>query len=945
MPPLPTLWDPAGAVDKLPQPFRMIDKILADIVEQVVDMIGTRESQRRAEDASRVDLTFAPHAVMEVAPETCCFLPIGIAGIAAVAMPDGEVQVRSARDPSICFSDRTHTSPVTAMEAGMAVCTSGRLLAAASRTALTLHEVDIKTCEISLLATVPLPADPDDTSPPVRLHWSDNLGHLAVCRRSGALALFTLSLPPPNVSLESVGAFVALSLKAFGETRVEELLRVPAATVRAFCLGSAAVGPSNLVWQLQQRPDKSPHSDRYHKSARGAYVWWEGANRLLLLDFEAAAGAAAAAGGAGGAVVPPPEVEAAVKAGAAGTSKPSTPATKAASSKSVAPPGEASSLLTASASAAAAAYAGPERPPEVPQIAPMARDWLLPHDVTAAATTSDHKTMAWGLADGSVVIWDDRSCCSTKVLPRLKGGITALSWVNGVAHKLVCASAGGHIFIADVIKPEDSSQKPYEFPQAIHEVHTLPNEPFALCICRGHTSSDGEIASTHRGGRGGPSILSTMSGHGPGGGGHDVMRVPPQRPRVFWYNVLEEKPVAELMGPRAEQGFGLACCVPPPPSLAPPPPRPDTAATDAGAADGKSAAASAAATPAPGAAPKGKGGAAAPAPPSGGGGGGAAPAASQEAPSEPAMSEAQRALIKAALDAMGANSTTPVLVPVKLHVPAGQVVSYPACVFRDTYLLAGGDVVDKVVRSNFADDDAVPQRVTQLYMYKVDALLRHLLPEDESTSRLGKVVLDRLLADLEAPKMNRKKGKRVKMDVEDPDAPKLSSAMRKPDPFDTTGSRPGSRAANRHITFGGGDADGLFDDVLEGGRAKPKKETKVFPKETKKGLKTGPGDVKMIDKNASGRPRLAPLDLEKAKEAPLPFSERSQSPPWHHTNPLARIHPDWEEAPVLVRIMDRIGSKGGGRKRRDKRLEALTTELMTKYSKEAGAKPNLLVPT
>lgn len=56
MPPLPTLWDPAGAVDKLPQPFRMIDKILADIVEQVVDMIGTRESQRRAEDASRVDL-------------------------------------------------------------------------------------------------------------------------------------------------------------------------------------------------------------------------------------------------------------------------------------------------------------------------------------------------------------------------------------------------------------------------------------------------------------------------------------------------------------------------------------------------------------------------------------------------------------------------------------------------------------------------------------------------------------------------------------------------------------------------------------------------------------------------------------------------------------------------------------------------------------------------
>ena len=96
---------------------------------------------------------------------------------------------------------------------------------------------------------MPLPADPDDTSPPVRLHWSDNLGHLAVCRRSGALALFTLSLPPPNVSLESVGAFVALSLKAFGETRVEELLRVPAATVRGEHVSQARHGrEGGICW-------------------------------------------------------------------------------------------------------------------------------------------------------------------------------------------------------------------------------------------------------------------------------------------------------------------------------------------------------------------------------------------------------------------------------------------------------------------------------------------------------------------------------------------------------------------------------------------------------------------------------------------------------------------------------------------------------------------------
>lgn len=82
------------------------------------------------------------------------------------------------------------------------------------------------------------------------------------------------------------------------------------------------------------------------------------------------------------------------------------------------------------------------------------------------------------------------------------------------------------------------------------------------------------------------------------------------------------------------------------------------------------------------------------------------------------------------------------------------------------------------------------------------------------------------------------------------------------------------------------------------------------------------------------------------QEAPAGSSlsqpERATSPPWHHTNPLARIHPDWEEAPVLARIMDRIGQKGGGRKKRDRRLFNVAHEMSTKLAKEAGPKPVLL---
>ena len=67
--------------------------------------------------------------------------------------------------------------------------------------------------------------------------------------------------------------------------------------------------------------------------------------------------------------------------------------------------------------------------------------------------------------------------------------------------------------------------------------------------------------------------------------------------------------------------------------------------------------------------------------------------------------------------------------------------------------------------------------------------------------------------------------------------------------------------------------------------------------------------------------------------------ERPTSPPWHHTNPTARIHPDWEEAPVLTRIMGKICSQGaGGRKRREKRIPQGLADMTGKYSKDSGFK-------
>jgi hypothetical protein len=62
--------------------------------------------------------------------------------------------------------------------------------------------------------------------------------------------------------------------------------------------------------------------------------------------------------------------------------------------------------------------------------------------------------------------------------------------------------------------------------QAVHEIHTPPNQPFALCICRGHTSTKGELARLA--GRAGGAPLGGLLGD-EGEGGRAALR-----PRIFW---------------------------------------------------------------------------------------------------------------------------------------------------------------------------------------------------------------------------------------------------------------------------------------------------------------------------------------------------------------------------------------------------------------------------
>lgn len=121
------------------------------------------------------------------------------------------------------------------------------------------------------------------------------------------------------------------------------------------------------------------HPHMWLQAARGAYIWWQGCNRLLLLDFESL------------------EAAKALSQHSSTTSTSSTPPAPPAT------PGHGG----ASSSGHGRGGLGREYG--------LVRSWVLPHGITACACTADAKTLALGLANGSVLVWDDSITAFTKV--------------------------------------------------------------------------------------------------------------------------------------------------------------------------------------------------------------------------------------------------------------------------------------------------------------------------------------------------------------------------------------------------------------------------------------------------------------------------------------------------------------------------------------------------
>jgi hypothetical protein len=121
---------------------------------------------------------------------------------------------------------------------------------------------------------IDLPDDPDGGEHyPCSVSFSANAGHVAVCYSSGALAVYELDLPASYYASASKAAAESPPAAAVdgatttgrAEGSMTLVVHMSVAAVKGLLVGAMAIGESRIEWQLQQRPDKSGKSDRFHK--------------------------------------------------------------------------------------------------------------------------------------------------------------------------------------------------------------------------------------------------------------------------------------------------------------------------------------------------------------------------------------------------------------------------------------------------------------------------------------------------------------------------------------------------------------------------------------------------------------------------------------------------------------------------------------------------------
>ena len=326
---------PTRHEDLLPQPYRYIDGLVGEVVERALGAIDVLEGGRAAADAARRAAAAARGPSYGVSSSAagdvrCCaasqghlFVGNAAGELVAVQLATLGVVVRAA------VHDGAPVDAIAASGAALRDVGGPTLIASASAAMVAVYAVDLERRALDLVAAGPPPqsfaagagadAGASGGAESIRaIEFAPDGRHLVLCGSRGSMVVLALPAPSTRSAAGALGAEpaadAAQSDAAEGATSAGAstpasapapalVLEVPpalalehsgAASRRRTALGTAH---AHLVLAQAAAPPRGdelgyPVLGSPPPHAAGVWVWWEGANALVLYAFGAVGAAA-----------------------------------------------------------------------------------------------------------------------------------------------------------------------------------------------------------------------------------------------------------------------------------------------------------------------------------------------------------------------------------------------------------------------------------------------------------------------------------------------------------------------------------------------------------------------------------------------------------------------------------------------------------------------------
>ncbi|KAK3277005.1 hypothetical protein CYMTET_14959 [Cymbomonas tetramitiformis] len=412
--------DPSSSINKLPQPYRRIDKIIAEIICKTFEECDERERKRREAELLRAQtVAFPPNAVYDDLGEITTFCASSDGLHMFVGNKEGQLLVVHLPSKSVVVRSNVHPGAVEALDVSNVPASRGTvLLASASKKSVCVYSVGFARsspyCLTLLCSGAPPSSSPSNCISSLSLS-SDGRSLVLTCT-DGSLALYEIPVAADVASEEKEELPGMTSILSMTREKVVEIL------------GAEPVGaPKGLIQIHAKRAPIHPGDTTSRQLAHltnspppaeccGLFVHWEGLNRFLHFEIDQ---------------------EAVIRESMSNR--------------------EAVEEMKKKIEAEAANKVKGATPLEMPEgledghiICRPTRDWVVPFPITSSCMMPEKQKLFTGLTDGSTIVWDTHLNTQVALQNRMEKSVVAMAYSRSEYKLALTASEGGEITLHEV---------------------------------------------------------------------------------------------------------------------------------------------------------------------------------------------------------------------------------------------------------------------------------------------------------------------------------------------------------------------------------------------------------------------------------------------------------------------------------------------------------------